>query len=348
MNKSVIRAGLETLYYSGVHRLAGQLMAGVGVILTFHRVRPGRPDAFQPNRLLEITPEFLDEALTTLADHDIEVIPIDQLANRLAAPRAGRFAVLTFDDGYRDNRDFALPILKRHGAPFTLFVPSAFADGAGEMWWLAVEQAIAENARIEVTLAGEARVFDCATAAAKAEAFEEINGYLSGRAGAAEFVAATRDLAERYGVDLHGQCREACMGWDEIAAFADEPLVTIGSHTVHHSILSKLSDDGVRAEIAGGIAAIETHLHQRPTHFSYPVGGPGAAATREFAIAAELGVETAVTTRPGVLFPEHTDHLRALPRISVNGEFQERRYLDVLLSGTATALMNCFRRVAAA
>ena len=55
-----------------------------------------------------------------------------------------------------------------------------------------------------------------------------------------------------------------------------------------------------------------------------------------------------MTTRPGVLFPDHRAHMTALPRISLNGEFQRLRYVDVLLSGAPTALMNRFRRVDAA
>jgi len=93
---------------------------------------------------------------------------------------------------------------------------------------------------------------------------------------------------------------------------------------------------------------IEAALGVRPQHLAYPVGDPGSAGAREFRIAAELGFKTAVTTRPGVLFPLHRNHLMALPRISLNGEHQALRYVRVLLSGAATAMWNGFRRVNAA
>jgi peptidoglycan/xylan/chitin deacetylase (PgdA/CDA1 family) len=81
---------------------------------------------------------------------------------------------------------------------------------------------------------------------------------------------------------------------------------------------------------------------------SYPYGDRTSAGPREFKVAAELGFKTAVTTRPGVLFAEHSRRLMALPRISLNGDFQRMRYVRVLLSGSATAMWNGFRRVEAA
>ena len=91
-------------------------------------------------------------------------------------------------------------------------------------------------------------------------------------------------------------------------------------------------------------AVLEAVIGQRPQHLAYPVGDPTSAGPREFRIAAELGFKTAVTTRPGVLFKAHRDYLTALPRISVNGEFQQQRYLKVLMSGVGTAFWNRFRR----
>jgi peptidoglycan/xylan/chitin deacetylase (PgdA/CDA1 family) len=113
-------------------------------------------------------------------------------------------------------------------------------------------------------------------------------------------------------------------------------------------MLGKVSEEAVRSELKMSRSAIEARLGLRPQHFAYPVGDPTSAGPREFRIAADLGFKTAVTTRPGVLFPEHAQHLTALPRISLNGEFQQMRYLSVLLSGAATAVWNRFRRVDAA
>jgi len=73
-----------------------------------------------------------------------------------------------------------------------------------------------------------------------------------------------------------------------------------------------------------------------------------AAAAREFELARSAGYKTAVTTRPGMLFPESADHLTALPRVSLNGNYQDKRVLPVLTSGAATAMWNGFRRIDAA
>ena len=113
-------------------------------------------------------------------------------------------------------------------------------------------------------------------------------------------------------------------------------------------MLSKLPENAVRAEMDLSRLVIEAALGLRPAHLSYPYGDPGSAGPREFAMAAALGFKTAVTTRPGVIFRAHAKRLLALPRVSLNGEYQQLRYVRVLLSGAATAMWNGFRRSEAA
>jgi peptidoglycan/xylan/chitin deacetylase (PgdA/CDA1 family) len=156
------------------------------------------------------------------------------------------------------------------------------------------------------------------------------------------------DLGARYGLKWDAPCRELCMDWAEIGAMAADPLCTVGAHTVNHRILRKWPDAVVREEMKRSADVIEAALGQRPQHFAYPFGNPPTAGPREFEIAREVGFRTAVTTRNGVLFPVHREHLTALPRISLNGHFQELRYVDVLISGAPFALVSGFRRVDAA
>ena len=79
-------------------------------------------------------------------------------------------------------------------------------------------------------------------------------------------------------------------------------------------------------------------------HFSYPYGDETSAGQREFDIAAKLGIATAVTTRKGLLHKSHVDALTALPRLSLNGDFQDPRYIKVLLSGAPFAFLNALNR----
>ena len=349
MRQTVIRSGLEALYFTGAHRALSGLVGGVGAILTLHHVRPARPDAFQPNRLLEVTPDFLDDVIVALRAMECAIVTLDELHARLVEGNFDRRCVcLTFDDGYRDNLLWAYPILKRHAVPFTVYIPTAFPEGRGDLWWLTLEAVVKSADRIAIKLEGRERVVACATAPEKREAFAALYWSLRALPSEEEMRDAIRALAALHGVDTAGLCAELCMTWSEIADLAADPLVTIGAHTVSHFMLRKAGDDVVRREMADSAAAIESALGARPAHFSYPVGDVSAAGPREFAIARELGFKTAVTTRPGVLFPEHRGHLTALPRLSLNGEFQRLRYVKVLASGAATALWNGFRRVDAA
>ena len=349
MRYAVIRTGLETLYYSGIHQISRHLVGGVGVILTLHRVRPPGENSFRPNQLLEVTPEFLVEVIELLQRSDLDLVDMDEAHRRLIeGDFRSRFACLTFDDGYRDTLEWAYPILKRYHVPFTLYVPTSFPDHFGELWWMALEAVIAENDWVGLVMDGENRHVDCRTLADKKTAFDQLYGWLRARRTEEELRDRVRELCARYNVDLGAICERSCMTWDQIRELAADPLVTIGAHTVNHVILTKVSEKTVRSEMAMSRRVIEASIGVQPKHFAYPVGDRTSAGAREFRIAAELGFETAVTTRQGMIFSQHRDHLMALPRISLNGCFQQLRFVEVLLSGAATAIWNRMRRVDAA
>jgi peptidoglycan/xylan/chitin deacetylase (PgdA/CDA1 family) len=349
LKQAIIRTGLESLYFTGAYRALRPFFGGVGAVLTLHHVRPGRSVAFQPNRLLEVTPDFLDGVVERLLRSGVEAISLDEMHRRLVERDfRRRFVCFTFDDGYRDNATFAYPILKKRGVPFTIYIPTSFPDRLGELWWLVLENVIAANTRVALRMDGKDCRFDCTTTQEKRQAYDAIYWWLRSLRTPEEMSVAVRDLAHRYGVDVAAFCETLCMTWDELTAFAGDPLVTVGAHTVNHIMLAKATPEAVRREMQMSAAVIEAALGKRPQHFSYPVGDPTSAGPREFAIARELAFKTAVTTRPGVLFPEHADHLTALPRLSLNGEFQRFRYVQVLTSGAASALWNRFRRVDAA
>ncbi len=80
-------------------------------------------------------------------------------------------------------------------------------------------------------------------------------------------------------------------------------------------------------------------------HLAYPYGSAEAAGAREFRLAKELGYRTAVTTRKGLVYAEHGEHLTALPRVSLNGDYQDERYLRVFLTGAPFAVWNGFKRL---
>ncbi len=304
-----------------------------------HHVRPYVPRDFEPNRILEITPEFLDAVLTHARARGYEIIPLGDVPARLRNPR-GRFVALTFDDGYRDNLVHALPVLQKHAAPFTIFAATGLADRTARLWWSDLEEAL--DRMDEVGFDG--RVLPLATPGQKQAAFARIIATLRRRSWPT-FIAAVAAIAREAGVDAVERVDRYCLDWTELQALDRLDLCTIAPHSQTHPILALQEARDAADEIAGSKARIEQMLGHPAHHFAYPVGDAGAAGVREFALAAEAGFATAVTTRPGVLFPEHAGHLHALPRLSVNGLHQNLRAFDVLLSGAAFALFNRGRRL---
>ncbi|MGM4925548.1 polysaccharide deacetylase family protein [Tardiphaga sp. 804_B3_N1_9] len=345
IRNTIIRAGLDALYFSGAHRVLRPIFGGVGTIFMLHHVRPAHAGPFQPNRHLEITPDFLRATLAYLRATGVDIVTPDEVQRRLTERDfSRRFACFTCDDGYRDNRDHALPAMRDFDAPFTVYVTSDFASGTGRLWWVALERVVARADVIEAPIDGQMVRLDTSTLAGKDMAFDRLHGWLRGLPEEADIRREVSALCAAHGIDEDAVSRELCMSWDELKPFAADPLVTIGAHTVSHCNLAKQTEAMVVHELSASRTDIENVLQRPAVHLAYPYGDRCAAGTREFALAKSAGFETAVTTRPGVIASDNSSQLTALPRVSLNGNYQDTRYLPVLTSGAATAMWNGFQR----
>jgi len=340
----LLRAALSALHYSGADSVIAPLTRGIGAVFMLHHVRPEKPDSFEPNRILKVTPDFLEQVIGQVGASGFEVVSLDEAHFRLIEGDHGKpFICFTFDDGYRDNLEYAYPIFKRHNLPFAIYVPTDYADGNGDLWWLALEKLIVKADALSVKLDGVQRRMRCGTSAEKNAAFHAIYWWLR-TIDEADARSVVRELCDGVGFDPTGMCPGLMMNWDEIRRLAADPLVTIGAHTRRHFALAKLALADARAEIVESVRRIEREIGKPCRHFSYPYGDEGSAGPREFDLVKELGLKTGVTTRKGLIHARHASELTALPRVSLNGDYQKPRYVKVLLTGAPFALFNAMQR----
>jgi peptidoglycan/xylan/chitin deacetylase (PgdA/CDA1 family) len=263
--------------------------------LIFHRVLPV-PDPMFPD---EPDAERFDTVCRWLAGW-FNVLPLDVAVQRLRSHRLPERALaITFDDGYADNHDVALPILTRHGLPATFFVATGFLDG-GRMWNDTVIEALRLCRAPELDLRGlagpELGVLGLADTAARRAAIDRVLRAIKYLPIAARLEAA-QQIVERSGVE---PSRTLMMRSDQVRALRRAGM-QVGAHTVTHPILATLDDSAARAEIGQSKHTLETLLGEPVTLFAYPNGRPGQDySPRSVEIARELGFEAAVTTAKGV------------------------------------------------
>jgi peptidoglycan/xylan/chitin deacetylase (PgdA/CDA1 family) len=344
---TLLKAALSALHYSGADSMMKPLTRGIGAIFMLHHVRPEHPGSFEPNRILKVTPHFLEQVIRQVRASGFEIVSLDEAHFRLIEGDYGKpFVCFTFDDGYRDNLEYAYPIFKRHNLPFAVYVPTDYADGRGDLWWLALEKVIVKVNALSVKIDGQQRRLRCGTLAEKDAAFDTVYWWLRG-IDETSARALVRDLCRDADFDPDALCIDLMMNWDEIRHLAADPLLTFGAHTRRHFALAKLTLAEARTEMIESVRRIERETGKECRHFSYPYGDEASAGPREFALIKEMGLKTGVTTRKGLIHPRHAQELTALPRVSLNGDYQKSRYVKVLLSGAPFAFFNMVQKAAA-
>lgn len=329
-----LRGAFEFFWATRLSTIVRMLSRSRGIIFTLHRVVPGAPADFSPNSILQITPEFLEFAVRRIRELGHEIVSMDEAVRRIkSTDPEKKFAVFTFDDAYRDNLTHALPIMQRNQAPFVLYVPTGLVDGIGEVWWQALEDIIAGQVALAVPETdGTISYLETKSLSQKHAAYKKLYWDMRAMPNSRR-VSLIRELGMRYGVDISKHCRELIMDWTELQQFADEPLCTLGAHTVRHFELATLEEQAAADEIQQSAEILEAQFGKLPKHLSYPIGAKVSASDREFEIAKRLGFETAVTTRPGAIYYSSRKTMTQLPRVSLNGNFQSPRYMDVFAAG---------------
>ena len=327
------------------------------LILYYHRVGRPSPDP----QLLAVAPENFESHLRTIVEL-ANPVSLETLASgpggRISDRISGRPNVaVTFDDGYLDNLELALPLLEKHAVPAVFYACTGFMDQGRELWWDELERLLLGPGRLPVTLeldlpGGSAR-FDLGDAAEFSPGQAQAHsGWDVTRATAPTPRHEAYRLLHKRLRPLGHEHRERVLG--ALAALASQdrrprqdrrvldeqalrtldrsPFGRVGCHTVSHPMLSRLSPEEAREEIARSKSRLEGILGREVTDFSYPYGSAldFDGGTRD--ILAALGFRTACTTVRGVARPGQD--LLALPRMGVRnlGGMEFRRFLEAALT----------------
>lgn len=260
-------------------------------VLVYHRVlrehdplRPGEP-----------TTEAFEARMRWLAEA-FAVLPLADAVQALAAGRLPRRAAcITFDDGYADNHEIALPILRRLGLPATFFVASGYLDG-GCMFNDLVIESLREAPPpvldlVDLGLGRHALVSDAQRRDAAGRILERLKYVEPERRD-----ALAREIAERCMAPRPG---ELMMSAAQVRAL-HEAGMSIGAHTVSHPVLAEIPLHTAREEIAQGRSRLEAITGAPVRLFAYPNGKPVRDYGPEHvALVRELGFAAAVSTAWG-------------------------------------------------
>ncbi len=260
-------------------------------ILIYHRVLAHRDDL----DTWDVTADEFAAQMAAVAG-TFTVLPLGEAVERLGRgalpPRA---LCITFDDGYRDNIEVALPILQRHGLVATFFVATGYLDG-GRMW----NDTVVEALRVMPGPSLDLREWglpdlSLRTVVDRRAAIQKVLPTLKHlareeRAARVEQLAARAALASVAG---------PMMSDAQIRALRAAGM-EVGAHSVTHPILARIPDADAKREIVESVLRLAEILGEPTRLFAYPNGKPGQDyGPQHVRMVREAGYRAAVSTRPG-------------------------------------------------
>jgi peptidoglycan/xylan/chitin deacetylase (PgdA/CDA1 family) len=327
---SIVKSAIyTTAHVTGLSRALALRYRGCGVILALHSVVAD--DAFHPDRTLRCPVGTLEWVLRRLRRQNLDIVTLDEVADRLNAPAPKPFVAFAFDDGFADNLTLALPVMEKYAAPFTVYVPTGMITRDVDAWWFGIAAWIRRRDRIELPGLGR---FVCTDAAGKQRTYSAIESAIHQNF---DLLPAVREALAADGIAIAPLVDREALTERQLRTLAQHPLVTIGGHTTTHLNLARAPAATAGMEMTHNRKFLQDLTGQPVWHNAYPFGHPGACGAREAEISRAVGFRTAVTTRPGPIFPQHRDHLHALPRIGVTHD-ENASTLHCKLNGFSRAI----------
>lgn len=283
ISRPIARWFVQARYPSGTNLLP---------ILMYHRVL-AEPDPLQPDVPHQA---LLAEQFRTLAGA-FNVLPLHEAASLLQQGRLPPGAAcITFDDGYRDNHDLALPLLREFGLPATVFVATGFLNG-GRMFNDSVVETVRRLDTGEIDLSrvglGKRLVSDIASRRTLISDLTKAVKYLE----PAERDDFCETLCHRAGSRLP---TDLMMDDRQVKAMSDAGI-DIGGHTVNHPILARVDAEVAQREIDTNRDQITALTGKQPLCFAYPNGKPNLDYSSAHArMVSKAGYQAAVSTAVGV------------------------------------------------
>jgi peptidoglycan/xylan/chitin deacetylase (PgdA/CDA1 family) len=299
--------------WSGLTPTIGRILSGRAVILMFHEVQLSHRSELKTGASVAL----LEYLIGWLRRRGWEIVSLETCIKRLTTePRAGRYAVLTFDDGYRDNYSVALPILERSNTPFMVYVPTGAPTRTLNAWWLGLREIFRSRDTVAIDPMGVR--FRCPDFHNKTLALHKVSEWIH-----ADYrrIAMLDSTFERAGLSLSALNDRYFLNESELQVLARHPLASIGGHTTSHPALASLDHLSARTEMADNRNYLENLLQVPVRHIAYPYGNSRACGPREQRLAKEVGFSTAVTTRQEHVFDREQNYF-ALPRLAVGGPFE--------------------------
>ncbi|MBV0923117.1 polysaccharide deacetylase family protein [Halomicroarcula limicola] len=253
----------------------------------YHSVHPGAEKEWGPWQYA-VTPETFERQLAYITtEYDVSSLS-DLLESCLAgSPPAEPTAVITFDDGYRDNLTEALPLLERYEAPATVFVAGKYLDGMSPYEYrLAAKLQSATG--VAVSIGGETVDQPLTDDESRHDAYERLRATLKFERSDVRDAVIAR-------IDGTTTAAPAMLSGNELRRLDTHRLIEIGAHGYEHVPLTSLDEDALTSDVLRSKTELERYLDRDIEQFSYPYG----ACSEAVAEAVErAGFRSAVTTVP--------------------------------------------------